>query len=135
MKAVAYTATILLVIVSFCAAPNIYHYILFPLTTPRFDGAIVYVDNNEEMTGQLLLRSDGVLYERRGFFGRWNKEFIVERPDEAETWSISVSVESWGRAKIRIVDGQSRKLLVEKESYPVYIEGFPRRVYVLLWYP
>jgi hypothetical protein len=93
-KAVAYTATILLVIISFCAAPSIYHYVLFPLTAPRLDGAIVYIDNNEEMTGQVLLRADGVTYERRGFSGSWNREFVIERPEDAETWSISVSVES-----------------------------------------
>ncbi|HUV33957.1 MAG TPA: hypothetical protein VMW22_03445 [Candidatus Desulfaltia sp.] len=93
---------------------TIYHFLIHPLVTPKFDGVIVYIDNlNVDASGSCTVRLDGRRIERVEFFGQGGIQMEFRQPEESGTWSVYVFARSHGQLRVRVVDGMTRQLLCE----------------------
>ena len=99
--------------------PTVYHFIIHPLVTPRFEGVIVYVDSmnpSADVSGSITVRLDGVRIERREFFGQRWEQIVIKQPEEEGVWSVYVYARSQWQIRIRVVDGLTRQLLDEESQ-------------------
>ncbi|MFH2111699.1 MAG: hypothetical protein ABIJ47_10630 [Candidatus Bathyarchaeota archaeon] len=94
---------------------TIYHFLIHPLVTPRFEGVIVYLDTlNADVQGHYTVRLDGSIIETEGFFGQGGKQMEFKQPEGSGTWSVYVFARSHEQLRVRVVDGMTRQLLDEE---------------------
>lgn len=104
---------------------GLYHYVLFPLCSPRFDGVVVYVDNlgHDYLSGWILLVAEGEQRRRVDFSSAAHHRFTLIKPQGIERVNLVIAVNSLGSGvNVQVVDGLTGRLL-KSENNKLVVQG------------